>query len=108
MDSGQVKKGYLFEAFVTSVLHQIAVKKNQEIIFESQILDDPTLVNADNVLFDALAPAGFDDIEGPVVFEFKVSQQIVTYNKLQSILNSIYKRIMQLTFPSVTVILLMP
>lgn len=106
MDSGQVKKGYLFETFVTSVLHQIAVKKNQEIIFESQILDDPTLVNADNVLFDALAPAGFDDIEGPVVFEFKVSQQIVTYNKLQSILNSIYKRIMQLTFPSVTVILL--
>lgn len=99
-------KGYSFEVFATSVLRQIALARKQDIFFGSQIPEDSYFFNAnDRMLFDAFAPNGFDDISGPVVFEFKYSQQTVTYNKLQSIINSLYKRVMQLTFSEITIIL---
>ncbi len=98
--------GFSFEAFVTSVLRQIASAQKQEIFFESQIPTDFLVVKTgDKELFDAIAPNGFDSINGPVVFEFKFFQQSIKRERLQSILNRLYRRVMQLTFSKVTLIL---
>ncbi len=106
MNSGRFSKGFLFEAFVTSVLRQIASAKNQEIFFDSRIPMDLLASKAgDRGRFDAIAPNGFDNISGFVVFEFKFFQQNVEYDKLRSTLNGLYKRLVQLTFSEVTLIL---
>lgn len=107
MNANLTLKGRSFDAFVKSVLRQIASSQKQDIFFESKLPADLIVTQTgDNELFDAIAPNGFDDIDGPVVFEFKSSQQTIKYDKLQSTLNSLYKRVMQLTFSDVTVILL--
>lgn len=107
MNSIRSLKGYSFEAFVTSVLRQIASSQKQEIFFESKIPTD-LLVTKTGIrdIFDAIAPNGFENISGPVVFEFKSSPQSITHDRLQSILNGLYKRVMQLTFSEVTIILI--
>lgn len=106
MNANLILKGRSFEAFVKSVLRQIAFSQKQDIFFESNLPSDLLVIQTgDNGLFDAIAPNGFDDIDGPVVFEFKSSQQSIKYDKLQSILNGLYKRVMQLTFSDVTVVL---
>ena len=107
MNANLTLKGRSCDAFVKSVLRQIASSQKQDIFFESKLPADLIVTQTgDNELFDAIAPNGFDDIDGPVVFEFKSSQQTIKYDKLQSTLNSLYKRVMQLTFSDVTVILL--
>lgn len=106
MNANLTLKGRSFDAFVKSVLRQIASSQKQDIFFESKLPTDLLVTQtSDNELFDAIAPNGFDDIDGPVVFQFKSSQQSIKYDRLQSILNGLYKRIMQLTFSDVTVVL---
>lgn len=106
MNANLILKGRSFDAFVKSVLRQIAFSQKQDIFFESNLPADLLVVQTgDKELFDAIAPNGFDDIDGPVVFEFKSSQQSIKYDKLQSILNGLYKRVMQLTFSDITVVL---
>lgn len=106
MDSSRVLKAYSFQFFVTSVLRQIASSNNQEILFESQIPSDIFSTQlGGNPSFDAIAPYGFDNINGPVIFEFKFYNHEIKHDKLLSILNSLYKRVMQLTFADVTLIL---
>ena len=106
MNANLTLKGRSFDAFVKSVLRQIAFSQKQDIFFESNLPSDLLVIQTgDNELFDAIAPNGFDDIDGPVIFEFKFSQQSIKYDKLQSILNGLYKRVMQLTFSDVTVVL---
>lgn len=106
MNANLTLKGRSFDAFVKSVLRQIAFSQKQDIFFESNLPADLLVIQTgDKELFDAIAPNGFDDIDGPVVFEFKSSQQSIKYDKLQSILNGLYKRVMQLTFSDITVVL---
>lgn len=106
MNINSTLAGDSFYIFVTSVLRQIASSKRQEIYFESNFpLDLLTNKASDRGLFDAIAPYGFDEIEGPVVFEFKAFPKSIGYDRLQSILNSLYKRIMQLTVVDATLIL---
>lgn len=106
MNINSTLAGDSFHIFVTSVLRQIASSKRQEIYFESNFpLDLLTNKASDRGLFDAIAPYGFDEIEGPVVFEFKAFPKSIGYDRLQSILNSLYKRIMQLTVVDATLIL---
>ena len=65
MNSIRSLKGYSFEAFVTSVLRQIASSQKQEIFFESKIPTD-LLVTKTGIrdIFDAIAPNGFENISG--------------------------------------------
>lgn len=106
MNSIRSLKEYSFEAFVTSVLRQIASSQKQEIFFGSKIPTDLLFgKTGDSELFDAIAPNGFDNISGPVVFEFKLFHQIIKYDKLLSTINGLYKRVMQLTFSEVTIVL---
>lgn len=102
-----MNSNYSFNTFVMSVLRQKASTQNQEIFFDSKIPTDLLGAKANGkVLFDAVAPNGFENISGPVIFEFKFSQQIIKYDKLKSILNGFYKRVMQSTFSDVTLILI--
>ena len=106
MNTNHTLKEYSFHFFLTSVLRQIASSCNQEIFFDAQIPSDFfNLKIGGKPSFDAIAPNGFDDINGPVIFEFKFYNQEIKYNRLLSILNSLYKRVMQLTFADVTLIL---
>lgn len=78
MNANLILKGRSFDAFVKSVLRQIAFSQKQDIFFESNLPADLLVIQTgDKELFDAIAPNGFDDIDGPVVFEFKSSQQSI-------------------------------
>ena len=106
MNTNHTLKEYSFHFFLTSVLRQIASSCNQEIFFDAQIPSDFfNLKIGGKPSFDAIASNGFDDISGPVIFDFKFYNQEIQYNRLLSILNSLYKRVMQLTFTDVTLIL---
>lgn len=96
-----------FNFFITSVLRQIASKKNQEVLFDSYLPFDLNKGKTNKtLLFDAVAPNGFNEISGTVIFEFKCYQQSISFDRLQSILNGLYKRVMQLTVSDVTLILI--
>lgn len=65
-----------FNYFIVSVLRQIASSTRQEILFESPLPIDSLNSKGTTIdLFDAYAPDGFEDIPGPVLFEFKYSLQ---------------------------------
>lgn len=106
MKTNRTLKEYSFHFFLTSVLRQIASSHDQEIFFDTQIPSDYfNLKVGGKPSIEAIAPNGFDNIHGPVIFEFKFYNQEIKYDRLLSILNSLYKRAMQLTFTDVTLIL---
>ena len=66
----RIMKSSSFEYFVISVLRQIASSRNQDIVFDARIpVDMATSRTRGNQYFDAIAPNGFDGIQGPVIFE---------------------------------------
>ena len=87
-----------FNHFVVSVLRQIASSTGQEILFESPLPID-SLNSKENTigLLDAYAPDGFENIQGPVAFEFKYSSQGSKAIFSQSAWDRINTRINQLS-----------
>lgn len=63
--------GRAFELFVNAVLRQQAIKNNAEIFFNSPIINFDTSSVQNHTCFDAVAPEGFGDISGIIVFENK-------------------------------------
>lgn len=107
MKNNLALNGRSFESFVLSVLRQIASSKSQEIFFEENIPSNYLGGNMPGgTLFDAIAPNGFDNISGPVVFEIKSAKDTLEYGKLQSSLNTLYKKIMHLAFSNITLVLI--
>ena len=103
----RIMKSSSFEYFVISVLRQIASSRNQDIVFDARIpVDMATSRTRGNQYFDAIAPNGFDGIQGPVIFEIKSLQQNLNYGRLLSALNRLCKLVVQSTFTEVTVILI--
>lgn len=106
MDAAKALNRNSFLAFSALVLQQIALRHNQDIYFNSPIPADLCATKQTvNAQFDAIAPNGFDNIKGPAIFEFKYTQKSISHDTLQSTINSVYKKTMQLTFLELTVVL---
>lgn len=96
-----------FETFVKSALRQIASSHKQNIIFETEYSPQMMPFLSEKLVnFDAIAPNGFEEINGSVFFEIKYFSQFITYQKLQTILNAVYKKVIQLPLMNVTVVLI--
>ena len=105
METSANLKGIVLEAFLTSVLSQMATLEDKEIYFGSQIQTShlSSLFNG-SAPFDVIAPNGFNGISGPVIFEFKFSQKNFNHSRLLALLNSLYKRAALLPYDAVTLI----
>ena len=60
-----------FEIFVSSVLRQIAASEKKEIALDAILPQDISPETPGSVSFDAIAPLGFGQIDGLVIFEYK-------------------------------------
>lgn len=65
----------VFETFVTSVLRQKAAEQGVLINFDVPLGTEPGNSSSAIKYYDAIAPNGFDNYQGPVIFEFKYSSQ---------------------------------
>ena len=80
----------IFEAFVTSVLRQKAADQGVIIYFDAPIDADANSGASTVKHYDAIAPDGFDSYNGPVIFEFKHSNQAqATSLGIDQLINSI-------------------
>jgi len=77
-----------FHYFAASVLRQIAAKEKKDIQFETILPLDS--IGLKSRRFHAVAPNGFNNIEGLVVFEFKYNTR---RGNLSTILSNLYKQI---------------
>lgn len=103
MDAVKALNRHAFLSFVTSVLRQIAALHNQDIYFKSKVPADLYVAKSSfDDVFSAVAPNGFGEIEKPVIFEFKYTQQVIT----QGMIDSLRKRVMSSIFIDVAVVLL--
>ena len=65
----------VFEAFVTSVLRQKAAEQGNVINFDAPLEEETKNDSSAIKYYDAIAPEGFGDLIGPIIFEFKYSTQ---------------------------------
>ena len=65
----------VFEAFVTSVLRQKAAEQGVVINFDAPFEEEVKNSSSAIKYYDAIAPEGFGNLVGPVIFEFKHSTQ---------------------------------
>ena len=71
MDNLMLKKE-AFSSFVVSVLRQMAAQRRKKIIFDKVMVSHTANGLPDEYLmFDAVAPNGFESVSGYIYFEFK-------------------------------------
>ena len=98
MDVNRFTSSSSFKHFVISILRQIASSKNQELVIDSALpYDVQSKREGAPICFDAYASDGFDEIDGPVVFEFKYYALGSKSNSFSSLFNQINKQAKQLS-----------
>lgn len=98
MDVNRFTSSSSFKHFVISILRQIASSKNQELVIDSALpYDVQSKREGAPICFDAYASDGFDEIDGPVVFEFKYYALGSKSNSFSSLYNQINKQAKQLS-----------
>lgn len=94
-----------FEVFISSVLRQIAVSEKREIAFGAMLPQD---ISSEppfrHTSFDAIAPLSFGQIDGLVIFEYKLN---LVPDKIPGILKSMHGRIKnEKIYAEVTVVII--